>query len=63
MPLCRGIKEGNQCNYLLFKSSECGIVGCQQGQEGKCTNQAFKTGLCLRCSSIGKQKEFRPGSG
>ena len=61
MGLCRGRNPNEQnkykyCNYILKQCLVCGIVGCDHGREGECTNQAFKVGLCLRCGTVGKYK-------
>jgi len=56
---CTGKKDAHTCGCLLFKCKKCGNVGCDQGQDDKCSNQAFKGGKCVRCGAIGQKEMFK----
>jgi hypothetical protein len=59
MPSCPGKKDGHNCATIVYKCKACGNVGCEQSQQGKCTNQAFSGGRCLRCGKSGQRESFR----
>jgi len=56
---CPGKRDNHTCNAQLYRCKSCGNVGCDHGQDGKCTNQAFKTGKCLKCGKSGQKELFR----
>jgi len=59
MPSCPGKRDNHTCNSTLYRCKKCGNVGCDQSQPGKCTNQGFRSGKCLKCGTSGQKETFR----
>lgn len=60
MANCPGRRGNSHCGALLHRCKKCGNVGCDLGQPaGKCTNQGFCGGKCLKCGSSGQQETFK----
>ena len=56
----RGTPSGTtKCGMMLYRCKKCGAVGCEQGTEGKCSNQTFKSGKCLKCGQVASKEVFR----
>jgi len=53
---CPGKCNGHTCMSTLYKCKKCGNVGCDQGQYGKCSNQAFQFGICSKCGANGQRE-------
>ena len=54
-----GRRENHSCMSQLYRCKKCGNVGCDQIQDGKCSNQGFKFGKCLRCGASGQKETFK----
>lgn len=39
---------------MLYRYKKCGNVGCDQGQPGDCSNQAFRLARCMKCGATGQ---------
>ena len=52
---CIGIKEGHPCKNPVFRCTECGNYGCDQGFSDKCSEQGFKNDKCLHCGTMGSR--------
>ncbi len=59
MAACPGTKGKSKCNKPLYRCKSCGHVGCEQSQDGQCTNQAFKLGKCNKCGKSGQKETFK----
>jgi hypothetical protein len=59
MASCPGKRDNHTCNSTLYRCKKCGNVGCDQSQPGKCTNQGFRLGKCLKCGTSGQKETFR----
>jgi hypothetical protein len=61
MGFCPGRRSGNQqnCTSALYRRRACGNVGCDQGREDYCSNQAFVRGKCERCGKVGQKEMFK----
>jgi hypothetical protein len=59
MASCPGKRDNHTCSSILYRCKKCGNVGCDQGTMGKCTNQGFQSGKCLKCGAIGQKENFR----
>ncbi len=54
-----GKRNKATCIGVLYRCKNCGNVGCERGGQNECTNQAFRSGKCLKCGSIGHRETFR----
>lgn len=61
MASCPGkrIDRKGTCLSTLYRCKKCGNVGCDQGQPGKCQNQGFKLGKCMKCGASGQKEMFK----
>ena len=59
MATCPGKKGTSSCSSTLHRCKACGNVGCEQSSDGKCTNQGFRSGKCMKCGKVGQKEMFR----
>ena len=59
MASCPGKKDGHACMSSMYKCKKCGNFGCDQSQDGKCSNQAFKVSKCLKCGAVGQKEVYK----
>ena len=59
MAMCPGKKGTSACNSTVYRCKACGNVGCDQGSQGKCTNQAFTVFKCMKCGKTGQKEMFK----
>lgn len=55
---CDGVRTSSQecCGSLLYRCKDCGHQGCNQGADGQCSKQAFKSARCKSCNKIGTNR-------
>jgi hypothetical protein len=58
MASCPGKRGTSACNSTLYRCKACNNVGCEQSTEGKCTNQGFRAGTCMKCGKSGQRERF-----
>jgi hypothetical protein len=53
MASCQGkTKSAAACNSLVIRCTQCTNVGCDQALAGDCSNQGFRSGICMKCGAI-----------
>lgn len=61
MSTCNGKRNGIRCGMFVFKCTNCGNSGCEQGVPNHCTQQQFKSSVCRTCSKMGTKKQLVGG--
>ena len=60
---CEGIRTATNetCGSLLYRCKDCAHLGCNQGADGTCSKQAFKSARCKSCNKIGSNRLVKDG--
>jgi hypothetical protein len=45
-------KSAVTCNSAIHCCRKCTSVGCDQVEEGECSNQGFRFGTCMKCGKV-----------
>jgi len=55
---CDGVRTATNecCGSLLYRCKDCSALGCNQGADGQCSKQAFKSARCKTCNKIGSNR-------
>jgi hypothetical protein len=53
MGSCQGKRRSTAiCNSVVYRCENCTNVGCDQVEDGECSNQGFRSNSCLMCGTI-----------
>jgi hypothetical protein len=53
MASCTGTRKSAAiCKSVVDSCTKCTNVGCDQVEAGECSNQGFRSGICLKCGKM-----------